>query len=56
LTAERLAAAITQAITDKAMRARAAMLGERIRAEDGVARAIEVIEHSAAAKLEHSGH
>jgi sterol 3beta-glucosyltransferase len=48
LTAERLAAAITQAITDRDMRARAAMLGERIRAEDGVARAIEVIERGAA--------
>jgi sterol 3beta-glucosyltransferase len=54
LTAERLAAAIAQAVTDKDMRARAAMLGERIRAEDGVARAIEVIEHGATAKLEHS--
>jgi sterol 3beta-glucosyltransferase len=44
LTAERLAAAITMAVTDQAMRARAAALGERIRAEDGVARAIEMIE------------
>ena len=44
LTAERLAAAITTATTDKNMRARAAALGKRIRAEDGVARAIEMIE------------
>jgi len=44
LTAERLAAAITTATTNQNMRARAAALGERIRAEDGVARTIEIIE------------
>ncbi|HSG45608.1 MAG TPA: glycosyltransferase, partial [Anaerolineales bacterium] len=44
LTAEQLAAAITIATTDQNMRARAATLGKRIRAEDGVARAIEIIE------------
>ena len=44
LTAERLAGAITIATTDQNMQARAAALGERIRAEDGVARAIEIIE------------
>jgi len=44
LTSERLAAAITTATTDQNMQARAAALGERIRAEDGVARAIEIIE------------
>ena len=44
LTAERLAAAITSAVTDAGLRARAAALGERIRAEDGVGRAIEIIE------------
>ena len=44
LTAERLASAITTATTDQNMRARAAVLGERIRAEDGVMRAIEIIE------------
>jgi UDP:flavonoid glycosyltransferase YjiC (YdhE family) len=44
LTSERLAAAITTATTDQAMQARAAALGERIRAEDGVARTIEMIE------------
>lgn len=44
LTAERLAAAITAATTDQSMQARAAALGERIRAEDGVGRTIEVIE------------
>jgi sterol 3beta-glucosyltransferase len=47
LTAERLAAAVAHAVTDKEMRARAATLGERIRAEDGVARAIGVIERGA---------
>ena len=44
LTAGRLAAAITSAITDTDMRARAAALGERIRAEDGIARTIEIID------------
>ncbi len=44
LTSERLAAAITTATTDQNMQARAAALGERIRAEDGVARTIEIIE------------
>jgi len=44
LTSERLAAAIITATTDQNMQARAAALGERIRAEDGVARTIELIE------------
>lgn len=44
LTSERLAAAITTATTDQNMQARAAALGERIRAEDGIARTIEIIE------------
>ncbi|NLO07143.1 MAG: glycosyltransferase family 1 protein [candidate division WS1 bacterium] len=43
LTADRLAAAIEQAVGDEAMRERAASLGERIRAEDGVGRAVEII-------------
>lgn len=47
LTAEQLAAAIQTAVTDSGLRARAAALGEKIRAEDGVARAIEIIEHHA---------
>jgi UDP:flavonoid glycosyltransferase YjiC (YdhE family) len=42
LTAERLAAAIRTITSDEAMKARARALGEKIRAEDGVARAIEV--------------
>ena len=48
LTAERLAAAIASAVSDRDMRARAAALGERIRAEDGVGRAIGVIERCTA--------
>jgi sterol 3beta-glucosyltransferase len=43
LTAERLAEAISTAVTDSAMRQRAEALGQRIRAEDGVARAIGYI-------------
>ncbi|MFH1084731.1 MAG: glycosyltransferase [Chloroflexota bacterium] len=47
LTAERLAQAIAAAVTDQAMRQRAAELGERIRAEDGVARATAIVERFA---------
>jgi UDP:flavonoid glycosyltransferase YjiC (YdhE family) len=48
LTAEKLAQAIHTAITDSALRTRAADLGTRIRAENGVARAVEIIERHAA--------
>lgn len=44
LTAEKLGAAIATAVTDENLRARAAALGERIRAEDGVGRAVNEIE------------
>jgi sterol 3beta-glucosyltransferase len=44
LTAERLAAAIIEATTDQAMRRRAAELGERIRQEDGVGKAVAILE------------
>jgi len=44
LTAGHLAHAIQTALTDTAMREQAARLGERIRKENGVARAVEVIE------------
>jgi sterol 3beta-glucosyltransferase len=44
LTAENLAEAISKAVNDQAMRDRAAVIGEIIRGEDGVARAIAVIE------------
>ncbi|MBW4439065.1 MAG: glycosyltransferase [Pleurocapsa minor GSE-CHR-MK-17-07R] len=43
LSAQRLAQAITTAMTDQAMRARAADLGGRIRAEDGIANAVEFV-------------
>jgi UDP:flavonoid glycosyltransferase YjiC (YdhE family) len=43
LTADRLAQAIQQAATDPAISAQAATLGERIRGEDGVERAAEII-------------
>ena len=44
LTGDRLAGAITQAATDAAMRRRTAELGQQIRAEDGVKRAVDLIE------------
>ncbi|MCJ7824637.1 MAG: hypothetical protein MUP44_07050 [Anaerolineales bacterium] len=43
VTAQNLANAITQAVTDKDMQRRAHLLGEKIRAEDGVARAVEIV-------------
>ncbi len=56
LTPERLAAAIGQAVNDPALRARAAALGQAIRAEDGVARAVEIIErHGAGLPAERAG-
>jgi sterol 3beta-glucosyltransferase len=42
---ERLAAAITTVVSDKELQRRVAVLGERIRTEDGVARAVEVIQY-----------
>jgi UDP:flavonoid glycosyltransferase YjiC (YdhE family) len=48
LTAEKLAEAINSAVNDSALRARAAALGGKIRSENGVARAVEVIERHAA--------
>jgi hypothetical protein len=36
--------AITKAIQDKDIRKRAAVLGEKIRLENGVARAVEIVE------------
>lgn len=43
LTAEGLAAAIGQMTGDRQMQSRAAALGQRIRAEDGVGRAVEIL-------------
>lgn len=47
LTAEKLAQAIHTAVTVSALQSRAADLGARIRAENGVARAVEIIERHA---------
>ena len=44
LTAEKLAQAIHTAVTDSALRARAAAFGESVRAENGIARAVGIIE------------
>jgi UDP:flavonoid glycosyltransferase YjiC (YdhE family) len=44
LDAERLAAAVRAAVLDPLLRSRAAEIGARIRAENGVARAVEVLE------------
>ena len=44
LTAEQLAEAIQHAVTDSTLRVRAAALGETIGAEDGLARAMEIID------------
>jgi sterol 3beta-glucosyltransferase len=46
LTADNLASAIRTAVTDEGMRQRAADLGAKIRAENGVANAVEVIERT----------
>ena len=47
LTAERLAGAIGRMVTDKEMRRRAAALGTKVRAEDGLAAAVAVLEQIA---------
>jgi UDP:flavonoid glycosyltransferase YjiC (YdhE family) len=44
LTAETLASGIRRAIDDQDLRARAVELGETIRAEDGVSRAVEIVD------------
>jgi sterol 3beta-glucosyltransferase len=43
LTAEKLAAAIQIAVTDTSMQTRATEIGKKIRSEDGIANAIEII-------------
>jgi sterol 3beta-glucosyltransferase len=45
LSVERLAQAINIALNDKGMQSRAAAIGERIRAEDGTSRAVDIIGH-----------
>jgi hypothetical protein len=42
---EKLAAAIQTAVSDEIWRSRAVSLGQKIRAENGVARAVEAIEN-----------
>jgi UDP:flavonoid glycosyltransferase YjiC (YdhE family) len=44
LTVDRLAQAIQEAVTNSAMRQRAAELGSKIQAEDGIANAVKIIE------------
>ncbi len=44
LKVERLAQAIQRAVTDQTMRRRAATLGAKIQAEDGIARAVAVVQ------------
>ncbi len=46
LTADNLTEAIGRAVSDEEMRKRAASLGKRIRAEDGIAQAVTIIEQS----------
>lgn len=46
LTSENLAQALQEAVTDHAMRRRASGLGSRIRAEDGVTNAVQIIERT----------
>jgi sterol 3beta-glucosyltransferase len=53
LTVDRLAAAIHRAVSDPALRARAAALGRRIQAEDGVTRAVQAVQHHPALAQEH---
>jgi len=45
LTVKRLAEAIQKTLTDQSMGQRAANLGAKIRAEDGIARAVSVVQH-----------
>ena len=45
LTASSLAQAILAAVGDQDMRARAATVGEHIRAEDGIGQAVEAFQH-----------
>ena len=51
LTVEKLAAATRTAVEDEAMRKRAAILGEKIRSEDGVAQAVKAFHQHLSPKL-----
>ena len=46
LTVDNLSEAIHRAVSDTGMRKKAALLGERIRAEDGVAQAVAIVEQT----------
>jgi UDP:flavonoid glycosyltransferase YjiC (YdhE family) len=47
LTADKLAQAITAAVSDREMRQRSSALGEQIRDEDGIGQAVRLIEQHA---------
>jgi UDP:flavonoid glycosyltransferase YjiC (YdhE family) len=47
LTTDRLATAIEQAVADRAVQQRAAAIGQQIRSEDGIVRAVQLIERIA---------
>jgi UDP:flavonoid glycosyltransferase YjiC (YdhE family) len=51
LTADALAAAINRAVHDQTMRDRAAALGEKIRSENGVAKAVEIFQQTVNERL-----
>ncbi|MGB7417233.1 MAG: hypothetical protein WA902_23765 [Thermosynechococcaceae cyanobacterium] len=51
MTVDQLATAILKAINDSEMRDRAAALGEKIRSENGVARAVNIIERTVRGEL-----
>ncbi|HLJ97164.1 MAG TPA: glycosyltransferase [Gemmataceae bacterium] len=53
LSVERLAHALHTALSDPIMRRKAAALGERLRAEDGVARAVAVVQENATPRQPH---
>ena len=48
LTVDRLVAAVEQALTDQVMQQRAARIGQQIRSEDGIVRAVQLFEQIAA--------
>lgn len=52
LTAKKLAAAIEQAVEDADIHRRAADLGEKLRSEDGVANAVQAVEHLLATRMD----
>jgi UDP:flavonoid glycosyltransferase YjiC (YdhE family) len=53
LTSDRLAEALEQALTNRVMRQRAEQIGQRIRSEDGIVRAVQLIEKIVAESRSH---